>query len=125
MIGVIWGTLWATIAMIAGTIIGVTDPSDIGSGDEPIALTPVIWIAGFVCGSVFAALLATLTPTTWFEDVTRFRIASCGALIAAAFPIVMGKGVLEMLVIVPVDVIAALLSVVLAAWISTPPVARC
>ncbi len=113
-IGLIWGVLWAALAMIAGTIIGIIDPADIDPGEEPIVLAPMIGLVGFICGVVFGALVSTAEPSL-------SRVVFWGILVAAALPLVAGKAIPEMLVTIPLGALSAVASVALVRkWTALP-----
>lgn len=106
-IGLIWGLLWAALAITVGTLIGVIDPGDIEPGEEPTVLAPIIGLAGFVCGVAFGARVTTARR----GEPPRMRVALWGILVAAALPLVTGKGIPEMIVTVPLGAMSAMASV--------------
>lgn len=101
-IGLIWGVVWAALAMIAGTAIQLIDPADISAGDEPLALAPAIAAAGFVCGAVFSLAIR--------EKRDFLRVILFGAAVGAALPLILGKGLPEILLTAPAGAIAAFAS---------------
>lgn len=113
-IGLIWGAIWAVLAIVVGTAVGVLDPGQIDPGEEPIALAPVIGLAGFGCGFVFASILALVQRQKSAVELPLIGTATWGILVSAAFPVLMGKGVPEMLVTIPVGAVSAMASVVIA-----------
>lgn len=120
-IGLIWGILWAALAMIMGTIIGLIDPDDIGPGEEPIVLAPMIGLVGFICGVVFGAVVSTAERREPAFDLPLMRVAMWGILVSAALPLVTGKGVPEMLVTVPLGAVSAMASVaIVRKWAAQP-----
>lgn len=123
-IGLIWGILWAALAIIAGTIIGVIDPDDIGPGEEPLVLAPMIGLVAFICGLVFGALVSTAERGEPIFDLPLFRVAMWGILVAAALPLVAGKAIPEMLVTVPLGAVSAVASVAIVRTLATPPFTR-
>jgi hypothetical protein len=110
-VGLVWGTLWAALAIIAGTIIGIVDPGQIDPGEEPIVLAPGIGLAGFICGVLFGALLSGAERGKPIVDAPVIRIVMCGALVSAAVPLLTGKGIPELFIIVPLGVVSAIASV--------------
>jgi hypothetical protein len=111
-IGLVWGIVWAVLAMIAGTVIAVIDPAQIDPGEEPIVLAPIIGLVGFICGLPFgAALVSTAARGQRISDLPLMRVASWGILVAAVLPLVTGKGIPEVLVTVPVGAASAMVSV--------------
>jgi hypothetical protein len=116
-IGLIWGVLWAALAMIAGTILGIIDPAAIDPGEEPIVLAPMIALVGFICGVVFGALVSTAEPSL-------SRVVFWGILVAAVPPLVAGKSIPEMLVTVPLGALSAVASVTMVRKWTALPVPR-
>lgn len=110
-IGLIWGILWAALAIIIGTVIGVIRPDDIDPGEEPIVLAPMIGLVGFSCGAVFGSLLSIVERRKTIRELPLVRVAMWGILVSAALPLVMGKGIPEMLVTGPVGAVSAMASV--------------
>ncbi len=120
-IGLVWGILWAVLAIVVGTVIGVIDPDQIDRGEEPVLLAPMIGLVGFICGVVFGALVSTAERGEPILDLPRIRVAMWGILVAAALPLVIGKGVPEMLVTVPLGAVSALASVaIVRKWAASP-----
>ena len=112
-VGLLWAVLWAGLALAAGALIAFVDPSEIEVGEEPLVLAPVVGLAGFVCGVIFRAVRLAATRTHIGED-SLLNIAATGAAVSAAVPLVAGKGLPELLVIVPVGVICALATNIVA-----------
>jgi len=110
-VGLIWGLLWATLAIVAGTAIGFLDPADIGPGEEPLVLAPVIGLVGLACGLVFAALVAAVEKRQAIFDAPLARICVWGMLVCAALPLVFGKGLPEILIAIPLGALSAIASV--------------
>ncbi len=110
-VGLIWGVLWVALAIIAGTLIGFIDPADIGPGEEPLVLAPMIGLVGFACGLVFAALVATVEKRQAIFDAPLARICAWGMLVCAALPFIAGKGLPEILVTIPLGALSAITSV--------------
>lgn len=108
-----WGILWAVLTLLGGTIFGLVDPKDIGVGEEPPVLAPVVGLVGLLCGAVFSALLYIFERQKAVGDLSLIRVALWGILVSAVLPLVMGKGVSEMIVTVPVGALSALISVTL------------
>lgn len=106
-----WGFFWAVLTIFVGTVFGLVDPADIGVGEEPIVLAPIIGFVGLLCGGVFGTLLYIFERQKTARDLSLIRVALWGSLVSAALPLVMGKGVSEMIVTVPVGALSALLSV--------------
>jgi hypothetical protein len=119
-IGLIWGILWAALAIIVGTIIGVIDPDDIGPGEEPIVLAPRIGLVGFICGVAFGALVSTAERGKPITDLPLTRVAMWGILVAAALPLVIGMAIPEMLVTVPLGAVSAMASVAIVRKVRRP-----
>lgn len=119
--GLIWGVLWVALGILAGTIIGIVDPHEIDPGEEPVVLAPMIGLVGFICGVAFGALLSTAKKAEPFYSLPSSRAAMVGILVAAALPIVAGKGLPEMLVTVPLGAVSAMASVaILRKWPALP-----
>jgi NAD/NADP transhydrogenase beta subunit len=115
-LGLTWGFVWAVVAVVVGTAIGVVDPESIDPGEEPHVLAPMIGLAGVICGLVFAALVALAERQTLL-DLSPGRAVIWGTLVAGALPLVMGKDVRMVLIIGPVGAISAVASVAAArAW---------
>lgn len=110
-IGLIWGILWAALAMIVGTVIARIDPSDIGPGEEPVALAPIIGLVAFICGVAFAALVATAERGARMPNPPSLRIALWGILVAALVPLLAGKVLPEVLIMIPLGAVSAIVSV--------------
>ena len=110
-IGLVWSTLWAALAIAVGTIIGIIDPAQIDPGEEPIVLAPVIGLAGLICGVLFCALLSAGERGKPVVDASLIRIVMWGILVSAAIPILTGKGLPELFVIVPLGVVSAVGSI--------------
>ena len=123
-IGFIWGVLWAVLAIMIGTIIGAIDPGQIDVGEEPVILAPVIGVVGFICGTVFGALLIALERGMASLDLPRARVAIWGALVSAALPLVAGKGIPEMVVTIPLGAVSAIASVAIIGKRPALPVTR-
>ena len=113
-IGLVWGSLWAGLAIAVGTIIGIIDPAQIDAGEEPIRLAPGIGLAGFMCGVLFGALLSAGQRGKPVMSSSPTRIVICGILVAAAIPILAGKGLPELFVIVPLGAVSGLSSIAIA-----------
>jgi hypothetical protein len=112
-VGLVWGVLWAALAMIVGTVIGVVDPAQIDPGEAPIVLAPTIGLAGFACGVAFSGLLSIVERRRTIFELPLIQAALWGGLVSAALPLVMGKGIPEMLVVGPVGAVSAMASVAL------------
>src|SRR5688572_32323679 len=97
-IGLTWGALWAAVAVTAIVIIGAVDPAQIDRGEGLKDLGPPIALVGLICGVVFAALLTIAEKGRTLLDPPLIRVAMWGILVSAALPLVMGKGIPEMLV---------------------------
>lgn len=110
-VGLIWGVLWASLAVVAGTLIGFIDPADISPGEEPLVLAPMFGLVGLCCGLVFAALVAAVEKRQAIFDGPLTRICVWGMLVCAALPLVTGKGLPEILVTVPLGALSAIASV--------------
>ena len=110
-IGLVWGILWVALATTVGTIIGVIDPNDIDPEEEPIVLAPTIGLVGLICGLVFGSLLSIAERRKTILELPLIRVAMWGILVSAALPLVMGKGIPEMLVTGPVGAVSAMASV--------------
>jgi hypothetical protein len=110
-IGLIWAILRVALAMTVGTLIGVIDPDDIGPGEEPIVLAPMIGPGGFICGVVFGSLLSIVERRKIILELPLMRAAMWGILVAAVLPLVMGKGLPEMMVTSSVGAVSAVASV--------------
>jgi len=123
-IGLIWGILWAALAIIVGTILGVIDPHDIDPGEEPIVLAPMIGLVGFICGVVFGALASTAERGETIVDLPLIRVAMWGVLVSAALPLATGKDIPELLVTVPLGAVSALASVAIVRKCTALPVTR-
>jgi len=120
--GLVWGTLWAALAIAVGTIIEIIDPAQIDPGEEPIVLAPVIGLAGFICGVLFCALLSAGERGKPVVEASPIRIVISGILISAAIPILGGKGLPDLLVIVPLGVLSALGSIaIVLRWCALAP----
>lgn len=123
-VGLIWGILWAALAMIVGTIIGFIDPDQIDPGEEPLVLAPMIGLVGFICGVAFGALLSIAERRKPFLDPPLIRGTMWGILVAAALPLVAGKDIGNMLVTVPVGAVSALVSLAIARKWTALPITR-
>ena len=110
-VGLVWAALWAALAIAVGTTIGIIDPAQIGPGEEPIVLAPAIGLAGFICGVLFCALLSAGERGKPVVDASLIRIVLWGILVSAAIPVLAGKGLPELFVIVPLGVVSALGSI--------------
>jgi hypothetical protein len=110
-IGLVWGILWAVLAITVGTAIGVIVPGQIDPGEEPIVLAPMIGLVGLICGIVFGSLLAIVERRKTIPELPLIRVAMWGILVSVALPLVAGKGIPEMLVTGPVGAVSAMVSV--------------
>lgn len=117
-IGLTWGTLWAVLAVSAIPVIGAVDPAQIDQGEGPRDLVSLIGLAGFICGLAFSSLLFIAEQRRTILGLPLIRVAIWGSLVSAAVPLVMGKGIPEMLVTVPLGAVSAMVSVaVVRAWV--------
>ena len=115
--GLTWGALWGVVAVSAILIIAAVDPAQIDRGEGPIELGPWIGLAGFGCGVLFGVLLSIAERWKPILEVPPIRVALWGALVSAALPLVMGKGISQALVTIPLGVVSAMASLVVArAW---------
>src|SRR5687767_14664913 len=105
--GLIWSVVWVALAMIAGTAIQLFDPADIDQGEEPIVIAPMVALAGFICGAVFAAIVTLLERR---PNPPRARIVMWGVAVGAALPLVLGHGVPELVITAVVGALSALIS---------------
>lgn len=107
----IWGILWASVAVVVGTTIAAIDPSQIDAGEGPIELAPVIGLVGFICGVAFGALLLATgrMEEIFHSPLTRFILP--GMVIAAAVPLVSGKIFPEVLVTALLGAVSAAASI--------------
>lgn len=110
-IGLVWGILWAVLAITVGTAIGVIVPGQIDPGEEPIVLAPMIGLVGLICGIVFGSLLSIVERRKTIPELPLIRVAMWGILVSVALPLVAGKGIPEMLVTGPVGAVSAMVSV--------------
>ena len=110
-IALIWGILWAALAMIVGTIIAVIDPAQIDPGEAPIVLAPAIALVGFICGLAFGALAPIPRFGERIFDVPPTRVVLWGIVVGAVVPILTGKVMPEVLVIAPLGAVSAVVSV--------------
>lgn len=87
VMGLTWAIVWAPIAVLIGTII---DPDD--SMDE-------MWVAigaypGFLCGVLFAVVLAVAERRRRIDDLSLPRFAAWGAVagfVVGALPFAIGE----------------------------------
>ena len=116
-VGLIWGLLWIVLALIAGAFVAFIDPADIDPGEEPIVLAPIIGMVGFLCGVAFGFLSTAGKPGPM---MTRsLQVIVSGVLVAAAVPFLTGKILPEVLIMIPVGVLSAIVSVAIAPkWVS-------
>ena len=120
-IGLIWGILWAALAMIVGTVIAFLDPSDIDLGEEPIVLAPIVGLVGFICGVAFGALVSTAERGERIFNLPLLRLALWGILVAAVVPLMTGKVLPEVLIMVPLGAVSAIVSVaIVRKWVALP-----
>lgn len=121
-IGLVWAVVWAAIAMMVGTVIGFIDPNDIGPGDAPIALAPMIGFVGLIGGIVFAIILAIAERRRTTPELPLIQVAMWGVLVSAMIPFVMGMGIPEVFVTAPVGALSAMGSVALVQfWVERRP----
>lgn len=113
-----WGILWAVLTIIVGTGIGLIDPQDIGAGEEPIVLAPVVGFVGLLCGGVFSILLYIFERQKAVADISLVRVVLWGMFVSATLPLVMSKGVSELIVTVPLGALSAWISVTLLRTLS-------
>jgi hypothetical protein len=98
-------------ALSASLILEVVDPARIDQGEGPTDLGPLIGLAGFTCGVIFGSLLFVAERGKTILELPLTRVAIWGVLVSGALPFLMGKGVPEMLVAVPVGAVSAMVSV--------------
>jgi len=89
-IGLTWAGLWVGFGILAGTVIGVFHPEDIGPGEGPSRALPILGLVGFLSGLGFASLLAFAERRRTLRDLSLWRVGLWGMLGSAAIPLLMG-----------------------------------
>jgi hypothetical protein len=113
-VGVTWAVLWALIALVIGLVIGVLDPDSIDPGESPPAMAAIVGAVGFICGLLFSAILALAEDRKTLRDLSPLRAALWGAIGSAALPLLTGMQDSVALNTVPLGVLFASGSVMIA-----------
>ncbi len=114
IVGLTWGVVWAALALLVGAVIGFIDPAQIDSGEQPIALAPIIGLVGLGCGLIYAPVVALADPR-------RVHRALLGLAIGAVLPLLLGQGLAEMIVTALAGALAAWVASFTASSLATDP----
>jgi hypothetical protein len=79
----VWGLVFATLVLIAGTL----RPEDIDPGEGPLVAIGTGLMVGFVSGAVFGIILAFAENGKAILDLALLRVAIWSALAAAVWPL--------------------------------------
>lgn len=85
--GLTWATMWAALGALAGIVVAIVAPEQLGAGETPLRMAWILGVAGFVSGSAFAVMLSQLERGHSVRDVSLVRVAIWGALGAAVIPL--------------------------------------
>jgi hypothetical protein len=89
--GLAWGAAWAAVMAVAGLVIGILRPEEIGPGEGAIAVGAIMAQVGFFSGIGFGILLAVAERRRTILDLSPGRAAMWGIVAAAAFPLLTGR----------------------------------
>jgi len=113
-IGLSWAVIWALFGLSIGFAILYFDPASIDQGEDPLNMARIIGTVGFMCGLVFAGVLAFAERHTKLRDMSLWRAAFWGAIGGAALPLLTTMNDQIALNTVPLGVISATFAVALA-----------
>ena len=85
-IGLTWAGLWIVI----GVMLGILRPGDIGPGEGPRRILPILAMVGLLSGLGFAGFLWLAERRRTFEQLSLGRVALWGLLGSALIPVIMG-----------------------------------
>ena len=89
-IGLTWAGLWVVFGIVVGIVIRIVDPSDIGPGEGPGVVLPILAVVGFLSGLGFAGLFSLAERRRTLTELSPGRAALWGLVGSAAIPLLMG-----------------------------------
>lgn len=124
MLGVsaIWalgfGLFFALVSMVAGAV----DPDSIDAGEDPLTLGLFGARLGALGGVIFSVLLSSANRRTLLRDLSVRGAALCGAVGAAALPVLAGADLGNAVLLAPVGagLAAAAVAVAKRGELATP-----
>jgi hypothetical protein len=89
-IGLTWAVLWVVLGILLLALFLIFDPADIGPGEGPSRVLPILGLVGFLSGLGFAGLLFLAERRRTLRELSLGRVALWGLLGSAAIPLLMG-----------------------------------
>ena len=94
-VGLTWALLWVALGMVLVMMFKIFAPEDIGPGEGPSRVLPILGLVGFLSGVGFSAVLTLAERRRPLRELSLPRVALWGMLGSAAIPMLMGAPVGE------------------------------
>jgi len=98
----VWAMGFGLFFALLSAVVGVVDPPSIDAGEDPLSLGLFGARLGAVGGVIFSFLLSTANRRTVLRDLSVRGAALCGAVGAAALPLLAGANPGNALILAPV-----------------------
>lgn len=89
-IGLTWAVLWLVVGVLLFIVFRIFQPEDIGPGEGPSRVLPILATVGFLSGLAFAFLLSLTEGRRTFRELSLRRVSIWGLLGSAPIPLLMG-----------------------------------
>jgi hypothetical protein len=113
-VGLTWAVIWAIFGLSIGFAVLYFDPASIDQGEDPVGMARLLATVGFICGTIFAGILAFAERRTALRDMSLWRAAFWGALGGVALPLLTTMNDQVILNTAPLGALSATMLIALA-----------